>query len=322
MTPRTHRSHRPQQPSGSSFYPQSPPPPSYTSCTSYDPRHQDGRATPAQEQTPLLPKRQNDDPPIDLRHKVFWLVVGALFFVILGYTIQTPLDSYYRQMTRETWKKEIRMHLREERKTREAWRLEQTTHEHWVEGAQAEKSQWEEDRRRRDEQDQRDREEHERRRSEIQWQGLNRGRCIRYGTREYTSILANVPLGFNAVEECANKEHWFNGRDVRPSSCEDPGTCGSVVGRWEIDFNEPDCRPSWNQIVNKGCWPYGSKKRRYDAELVNIGEWESWNEVCSSMSAQYGHVLLPAGQSRCTQCRGKKCGSGYWATWEMQDDSC
>ncbi|KAF8188114.1 hypothetical protein BJ912DRAFT_969237 [Pholiota molesta] len=221
--------------------------------------------------------------------------------IVLGYSIQTPLDSAYRQGIQAVWNQ-----------TREA-------HEQWVSDAKAERNHWDEDRRQRQEQDRLEHEEHERKRHEIQWQGFERHRCTRYGTREYTATLSNVPLGFNAVDECSEKTIWINGRDVRPNRCEDPGSCGKVIGHWEVDFNEPECTPSWGQIVDKGCW--GSRTRRYDAELIHISEYESWMDVCASMSARYWTVYLPPG-AQCTRCYGRKCGSGYWATWYIEDWGC
>jgi hypothetical protein len=29
------------------------------------------------------------------------------------------------------------------------------------------------------------------------------------------------------------------------------GSCGKVIGHWEVDFNEPECTPSWGQIADK-----------------------------------------------------------------------
>jgi hypothetical protein len=140
---------------------------------------------------------------------LFWVM---LLGIVLGYSIQTPLDSAYRQGMQAVWNR-----------TREA-------HEQWVSDANAERNHWDEDRRQRQEQDRLEHEEHERKRHEIQWQGFQRHRCVRYGTREYTATLANVSLGFNAVDECLSKTMRINGRDMQPNHCDDPvGSLSSLV---------------------------------------------------------------------------------------------
>ncbi|KAF8168690.1 hypothetical protein BJ912DRAFT_199085 [Pholiota molesta] len=262
-----------------------------------------------QERTPLLPTTQSHGSidAVDPLPKVMPATTAILFWVlllgiVLGYSIQTPLDSAYRQGMQTVWNR-----------TRAA-------HEQWVSDAKAERNHWDEDQRQRQEQDRLKHEEHERQRHEIQWQGFQRHRCVRYGTREYTATLANVSLGFNAVDECLSKTMRINGRDMRPNHCDDPGYCGKVIGHWKVDFNEPECTPSWGQIADKGCW--GSRTRRYDAELlIHISEYESWMDVCATMSAQYGSVYLPPG-AQCTRCYGRGCGSGYWATWYIEDWGC
>ena len=55
----------------------------------------------------------------------------------------------------------------------------------------------------------------------ISWEGLAAARCSRYTTREYTAVLAHVPLGFDALEECRTKTINIHGRDLLPSHCED-----------------------------------------------------------------------------------------------------
>jgi hypothetical protein len=63
-------------------------------------------------------------------------------------------------------------------------------------------------------------------RSRIAWEGLDAApQCLRYGTREYTSTLTNIPLGFDAIKECKNKPMYIHGKRLFPDRCED-GVCG------------------------------------------------------------------------------------------------
>lgn len=41
--------------------------------------------------------------------------------------------------------------------------------------------------------------------------------------------------------------------------------------------------------------------QRYDAKLENIQEWETWRDVCSTMTSAYGSVWLGPGAS-CSEC--------------------
>lgn len=85
-----------------------------------------------------------------------------------------------------------------------------------------EEATWEERRARREEQErQRHDDEVTKKRQGISWEGLSAARCLRYATREYTAVLAHVPLGLDALEECRHKTVNIHGRDLLPSRCED-----------------------------------------------------------------------------------------------------
>lgn len=127
-----------------------------------------------------------------LRDVLLHIFIG----IIVGYMVQTPLDSRYRQGKRDEWALENEQHQEERTK----W-------EHWVSARDSEKQKWDE--------------EQAEKRSQIEWQGLQRRSCARYETRDYTATLFHVPLGLNAMEECRGKALQINGRDLLPSRCED-----------------------------------------------------------------------------------------------------
>ncbi|KJA22193.1 hypothetical protein HYPSUDRAFT_41372 [Hypholoma sublateritium FD-334 SS-4] len=219
------------------------------------------------------------------------IVIYILVGILIGYMLQTPLDSIYRESQRSQWAIDKQNHTDEQQK----WQK-------WVSDRDAEQRRWDE--------------ELAQKRGQIEWQGLQRQKCVRYGTSEYTATLSHVPLGLNPVDECRSKSLRINGRDLLPTRCEDQGYCGKITAHWEVDFNEPQCAPFFSEVLDKGC---NGAYRRYDARLENIQEWETWREVCSTMTTAYGSVQLGPGAS-CSECNWGRC--GRWATWMIQDYRC
>ncbi|KAF8173476.1 hypothetical protein BJ912DRAFT_991953 [Pholiota molesta] len=286
-------------------------------CGAASPRKTSNRKWPNDERAPFWPPPQGygaaadtgRPPPVAQgpherargRPAPYLIAVGILLFV-LGYVVQTPVDAYERTHARAAWAEEERQHR------------------DWVADMHAERHTWLADRRKREDVDRREREEMERKRRGIEWRGLEPGQCMRYGVREYTSVLGNVPLGVNPVDECWAKSAHIHGRELLPSQCEDKGYCGKVTGHWEVDFIEPECTATWGQIVDKGC---EGTLRRYDGELVHISELDNWKAICSTMpSATYPPDIVLGPDAFCSECHGSKCGSGYWATWHVKDRRC
>lgn len=139
-----------------------------------------------------------------------------------------PSDVQAREKIRREWEAEERGHqiIRDawisERKAtvveREAWEKERAEHNLEREAMAAEREQW---RKQRADHENRERQEEEEKRGLIIWQDLTASsRCLRYGTREYSATLANIPFGLDPLKECWKKSIDIHGRQVFPSRCD------------------------------------------------------------------------------------------------------
>ena len=117
-----------------------------------------------------------------------------------------------------------------------------------------EEATWEDRRASREEQErQRHDDEATKKREGLSWEGLAPARCLRYATREYTAVLAHVPLGFDALAECRNKTVNIHGRDLLPSRCEDQ--VGSYTqGSPGIYSPYRVCREHVGELLDTGMW--------------------------------------------------------------------
>lgn len=136
--------------------------------------------------------RSSSNPGERIRMIVIYIFVG----ILIGYMVQTPIDFIYRERKRSEWALDKQNHIDEQQK----WQK-------WVSDRDAEQRKWHE--------------ELAQKRGQIEWQGLQRQKCVRYGTSEYTATLSHVPLGFNPMEECRSKSLQISGRDLLPTRCED-----------------------------------------------------------------------------------------------------
>jgi len=124
------------------------------------------------------------------------LLLALLVACYFGYNLNPYINSRSYETTRQRWAREEAKH-------------------------QVLEAVWEEKRARHEEQEKQRRDDEIKKRDGISWVGLAAARCSRYATREYTAVLANVPLGFDALEECHKKTVDIHGRDLLPSRCED-----------------------------------------------------------------------------------------------------
>ncbi|KAF8815875.1 hypothetical protein BYT27DRAFT_7078771, partial [Phlegmacium glaucopus] len=147
----------------------------------------------------------------------------------------------------------------------------------------AEKEEW---RKQRTAHEDRKRQEEEEKRASIVWQDLQpSSRCLRYGTREYSAKLAQVPIGLDPLKECWKKSIDIHGQQLFPSRCDTQGMCGTVVGHWVVNFNEAVCVTWWAGYDNKGCVERGI--HRYESILMNLQNGDDWHEMCATTP---GHV--------------------------------
>ena len=106
-------------------------------------------------------------------------------------------------------------------KKREEWALEVAKHQALQLQMEHDETVWKERRAKHEEHERQRHDDEIKKREGISWEGLAAARCLRYATREYTAVLAHVPLGFDALEECRKKTINIHGRDLLPSRCED-----------------------------------------------------------------------------------------------------
>lgn len=127
-----------------------------------------------------------------------------------------------------------------------------------------EREQW---RRERIDHENRQHQEEEEKRTLIVWQDLKVStQYLRYGTKEYSATLAQVPFGMDPLKECWKKSIDIHGRQIFPSRCDTQvcfcnlhyfifdleklfqGICGTVTGHWIVDFDEPTCVTWWRGL--------------------------------------------------------------------------
>ena len=101
---------------------------------------------------------------------------------------------------------------------RGTWQKERADHILEREAVAAEREQW---RRERADRENREREDEEGKRALIVWQDLKAStQCLRYGTREYSASLTQVPFGMDPLKECWKKSIEIHGRQIFPSRCD------------------------------------------------------------------------------------------------------
>jgi hypothetical protein len=184
---------------------------------------------------------------------------------------QWETEERHQQDLRDGWNSERRAMVEE----RETWEKERSDHRLERMAMAEEREQW---RKERADHENRERREEEEKRALIVWEDLKPStRCLRYGTREYSATLAQVPLGLDPLKECWNKSIDIHGRQMFPTRCDAQvrfftyfpysifdsgvfllfvclffqGICGNVVGHWTVDFNEATCVTWWRGYDDK-----------------------------------------------------------------------
>ncbi|KAJ6563584.1 hypothetical protein DFH09DRAFT_1158451 [Mycena vulgaris] len=286
---------------------------------------------PTSDRTPLLPQ------PTSPNYKTKWYLFPMYLMAILLLVgvisewkqSEDAQDPAARDHLRREWDKEIRAH----EKTRRAWNSEVATHETLRVG-------WENERREilamreqllRDreiwahecEQEKREeasrkREEADRIRAAFYWNDLRtEQRCLRYGARQYSARISNVPRGYDPLQACTETSVEIHGLKIpTPTQCEDRG-CGGVFGHWTIDYSEPTCKTHFNNFKDKGCTASGSGRRRIESRLENLQSGDDWRDMCSTTPADFRHLHFESPD----MCENWGI-SGVWAYWEIEDQEC
>ncbi|KAF9222800.1 hypothetical protein BS17DRAFT_782594 [Gyrodon lividus] len=217
-------------------------------------------------------------------------------------------ETEHAEKVRKAWEKEAEQHRQvfEERRRREIEQME-SLHRKW---------QREIDEHDRLAEDRRKREEEERQKLNMFWGHVEAHQCTTYGTKEYTALLMNLPATWeHRVEACKATPLEVHGISYLPKSCEDKGP-GIVMGRWEVNQNEPDCASFWLWYKDKGCTSERSGKRRIEHYLENLPHGGDWREFCATTPASF-HDMHFAGAQECFQYN-----LGTYGHWEIDDSSC
>jgi len=160
------------------------------------------------------------------------------------------------------------------------------------------------------------REEEERQRHHMYWGHVEAHTCATYATREYSAQLMNLPRSWeHRLEACRNTPLEIHGISHSPKTCEDRGP-GVVIGRWEINQQEPDCKTFWDGYDDKGCTSPGSGKRHITHKLMNLPQGSDWREFCATTPINFNHMEFPSAEECFTSV------FGVYGRWEMDDSKC
>ena len=221
------------------------------------------------------PRQKKGSHSLTISFGFFLLAAISLTIVMFYFRPQQDYDRIRReweaeerthQVIRDAWNSERQAMVVE----RGSWEKERLDHvlvrEAMAAERAAEREKW---RRERIDHENRQHQEDEEKRALIVWQDLKGStQCLRYGTREYSATLAQVPFGMDPLKECWKKSVNIHGREIFPSRCDTQvcfsnlhypifdleifqGMCGTVTGHWIVDFNEPSCVTWWRGYDNK-----------------------------------------------------------------------
>ncbi|KAI6025136.1 hypothetical protein PISMIDRAFT_672937 [Pisolithus microcarpus 441] len=242
-------------------------------------------------------------------------------------------EEEYEENMRQEWKREIEDHMKHQAEERLRWEVEEENHlqemEQWRTKWQQEEEnhhrameqqraewRWEVEEHDRLERERRDQEKLERQKMDMFWDQVEAHHCTTYATREYTAYLANLPVDYpHRMEACKETPLEIHGRKHLPKYCEDHGP-GTVIGRWEVNHNEPDCVSFWNWFKDKGCTSEQSGRRRFEHYLENLPFGSDWREFCATTPVSFHGMHFP-GAEICFQYN-----LGTYGHWEIEDSSC
>ncbi|KAF8837718.1 hypothetical protein BDN67DRAFT_170165 [Paxillus ammoniavirescens] len=217
-------------------------------------------------------------------------------------------EEQHQEQVRKAWETEAEQHRQElqERNRRETEQMD----------SQRRKWQREVDEHDRLTEERRKREEEERRTLNMFWGRVEAHQCTTYATREYTALLMNLPVTWeHRVEACKATALEVHGVSYLPKSCEDKGP-GVVLGRWDINHNQPACTTFWTSYKDMGCTSQKSGKRRIQHYMDNLPNGGDWKEFCATTPASF-HNMHFIGAQECFQYK-----LGTYGQWEIDDSNC
>ncbi|KAI0371603.1 hypothetical protein BV20DRAFT_185035 [Pilatotrama ljubarskyi] len=258
---------------------------------------------------------------------------------------QWRLEQDAHRVQSGTWARERKGHADELRlwaRERDAHRAE---HDQWVREREEEERAWrekqeaerrEEERQRQEaretfdqerevwrkqrEEEQRHRLEVVRRSEGVYWtEPHGDSHCHSYGTRTYYAHLKDIPDDLNWREVCDNMPPVsIHGREInKPDKCERNGN-DEVVGAWYIDYDEPNCRPYWETMYDKGCTPGMTGFQRFEARLDGIGKGDDWGMMCATTPATIHGLHF----DRPSSCENRGTWSGMVGIWDYPNRKC
>ncbi|KAL1940033.1 hypothetical protein VTO73DRAFT_9368 [Trametes versicolor] len=233
---------------------------------------------------------------------------------------------------RDAWRKQQEQDRREEetrrqaireafQAERESWRRQREAEQQQRQVArdefQAEREGW----RRQREEEERHRLEVVRRSQGVYWtEPRGDEHCHSFGTRAYSSYLKDIPGDLNWLEVCNNMPPVvIHGREMSssPHKCERDKN-GEVVCVWLVDFDEPACKPYWNEIIDKGCAPGRTGIQRLEARLDGIEYRDDWYRMCATTPAVIHFTPFESP----TSCEDRGRWYGMVGMWDYPNPNC
>lgn len=136
---------------------------------------------------------------------------------------------------------------------RERWSEEQEKYEkRRQEERERDEAQRDEERRHREEEKRRRREREDRARKGMIWENVQPSfHCLKYGSREYTATIRNVPVGFDPLEECRKKPINIRGEQFYADRCtvSEEVFIQSIVA---ISFSNTSCQDTCKRHIVTG----------------------------------------------------------------------
>ena len=136
--------------------------------------------------------------------------------------------------------------------------------------------------------------------------------CTGKNTRQWSSVLYDIPDGEDHWEACGKSPIKFDGKDAYPISCVEDPTTKEMWGEWERE--DTTCTGSrWDTPKADYCVAAG--KRQYSSILRDIPSGEAWEIACRETSGTI-HGQAFGRPNRCI------LDVSMWGEFDVDDPSC